>query len=474
MLPILQKTKTPEKLDRVVRAFGEVLPAREFEAFTAWLCTFYPFQLEWLLEMERFAMCNKSRQIGQSHTTAGAVSIWGAFLGETTTLISIGQRESDEVLEKVKLHSEALRLLGSKWAIGKPRGEAFNFVNSGGRIIAVPSSSAGRSFSGNIFLDEYGYLENSKKVWDGAAAVTLHAGRMRVGSTPNGVGNDWHSLWSNPTQNKGWVPHEFPLQRAIADGMNVDIDACWKMAKGDPRLFSQLFECKFLDGMDQYIPTELISAAEVDNLRTYEGEYYAGLDIGKTVDRTVLVVVRKKPDGHIVLSWIAGCKRTDPEKLDQLVQWAFDAFKLKRLCVDSTGLGGFPTMAMQKKHGAMRVEPVTFTLNSKEELATTMYSAFAERYVSISRPNAVIQLPPGLHPKLAQVASTFAIPEPSKQLQLDICSIRREITAAGNVRYDAPRTDAGHADSAWAFALALHACGKSPGRKQEVAPRSTL
>lgn len=416
-------------------------------------------------------MCNKSRQIGQSHTTAGAVSIWGAFLGETTTLISIGQRESDEVLEKVKLHSEALRLLGSKWAIGKPRGEAFNFVNSGGRIIAVPSSSAGRSFSGNIFLDEYGYLENSKKVWDGAAAVTLHDGRMRVGSTPNGIGNDWHGLWTNPIQNKGWLKHEFPLQRAIADGMNVDIEACWKMAKGDPRLFSQLFECKFLDGMDQYVSTDLISAAETDDLYTYDGEYFAGLDIGKTVDRTVLVVLRKRPDGQRVLAWIAGCKRTDSAMLDALVQWGFDAFKLRRLCVDSTGLGTFPVDQMQKKYGLMKIEPVVFTLNSKEDLATTLYSAFAEKTVSIAKTDKAIRLPPDLPKHLAQAASSFFIPEPAKQLHADICSIRREITSAGNVRYDAPRTDAGHADSAWAFALALHACGKSPGRKQEVTPQ---
>jgi hypothetical protein len=31
------------------------------------------------------------------------------------------------------------------------------------------------------------------------------------------------------------------------------------------------------------------------------------------------------------------------------------------------------------------------------------------------------------------------------------------VTSAGNVRYDAARTDEGHADSAWALGLALHA-----------------
>jgi len=40
----------------------------------------------------------------------------------------------------------------------------------------------------------------------------------------------------------------------------------------------------------------------------------------------------------------------------------------------------------------------------------------------------------------------------------ELASIRRIITAAGNIRYDAPRTSEGRADRAWALALALYAC----------------
>jgi hypothetical protein len=62
-------------------------------------------------------------------------------------------------------------------------------------------------------------------------------------------------------------------------------------------------------------------------------------------------------------------------------------------------------------------------------------------------------------------------PRAAERLREDICAIRREITTAGNVRYDAPHTDEGHADAAWALALALHACGKAPGKKHEIAPQ---
>lgn len=397
--------------------------------------------------------------------------MWGAFLGETTTLVSIGQREADEVLDKAEKHARALELLGSKWAVARPKGEQLRFA-SGGRIIAVPSSSGGRSFSGNVFLDEFAYLEKPAEIYDAAAAVTLHSGKLRVASTPNGVGNEFHNLCTSEKANHGWTAHEFPIERAIADGMRVDIADCWTMAKGDPRIFDQLFRCQFLDGAAQYIDSGLVNDASVDDLYAHEGEYFGGLDIGRTVDRTVLVVLRKRPDDHRLLAWVASCKRTDSDMLESLVDWAFQVFKFRRLCVDATGMGAFPAERLQKRHGKMRVEPVTFSVPVKEDLATTLYSAFAEKNLSIARTSAAIRLPHGLPGSLASLAQQWLVPRAAEQLRQDVCAIRREITSAGNVRYDAPRTEQGHADSAWALALALHACGKVQGKKTEIAPQS--
>ncbi len=447
---LLGRTKEPERVETVVRAYAQCIPAREFEVLSSWFCTFYPFQLEWLLESSRFAVDNKSRQIGMSHTTAAAVVLWGSFLGETSTLISIGQRESDELLDKAKRHATALSWLGSKWAASTERGEELRFGFSGGRIIALPSSSGGRSFSGNVVLDEFGYLEHPKTVWDGAAAVTLHDGKFRVLSTPNGVGNEFHNLWSNPKAHKGWAKHECTLERALGQGMRVDMDDCWKMAKGDPRIFDQLFNCKFLDGELQYIPSEAVDACSVDGITIGPGDFYGGLDIGRSADLTSLAIVRKREDGLRLLQFLKTCKRTDSVALDNMVDEAFARFHLKRLCVDESGLGIFPVELMQKRHGRIRVEGVTFTQQSKEALATGLYSAFTEEYVRIPKTDDAL---PGMAPGSAVA------------LRDDICSIRRIITAAGNIRYDAPHTDDGHADRAWSLALALHACAGPAGQK---------
>ncbi len=415
--------------------YRQVLPASEFDALHAWADTFWPFQRDWLLDDAPQAVCNKARQIGLSHTTSAVGVLWGAFHGELTTFISIGQLESSEVLTKAKRHAQVLRRLGSRMAALDGEGSATELrFASGGRIIALPSSG-GRSFTGNVFLDEFAFQEHEAKVWDAAAAITLLGSlKLRVASTPNGVGNEFHGLVKRAkADGSSWSLHEIPIQTAIDQGYPVDIKKCWEIAKGDQRLFDQLFNCKFLDGEQQYIPTEAIDYCAQDYPDDGQGECYAGLDIGRTSDRTELIIVRKNPAGWRAQVYSEGCKRTSYEDVERLAATAFSPmYRCARLCVDATGMGAFPAEQLQRKFGTHRVEPVMFTQAVKEELATSLYAAFTQRTCFIKRHD--------------------------QALRDDLCALRRIITTAGNIRYDAPHTDEGHADKAWALALALHGC----------------
>lgn len=168
------------------------------------------------------------------------------MFGETTTVISVGERESLEVIDKGTKHAKALQALGSQWATIE--GEKVDSLRlaSGGRVLALPSTSGGRSYSGNVLLDEFAYHTNPQKVWDGASAVVMHGYRMRVLSTPNGVGNLFHELWTDPKASSGYTKHATTIDEARADGLRVDDAECWKMARGDPRVYDQLFRCSFL------------------------------------------------------------------------------------------------------------------------------------------------------------------------------------------------------------------------------------
>jgi len=410
------------------------LPAQEFLPVTCWLSTFFGFQQNWLLDTSRFALQAKCRQIGGSHTLAACAVLWG-LLGEDTSIVSVGEREGTRVLEKVAKHAQALEKLGSKWARVTNASATRLRLASGASIDALPATSGGRGQSGNMLLDEAAYFERPEEVWDGASATVLHGYRMRVCSTPNGVGNLFHKLVTEH-EKLSYRLHRVTLAEARADGIRVDDAECWKMAHGDPRLFDQLFNCSFLDSDLQYIPSEFVSRATVETL-SQDGDVYAGLDIGETRDRTVLVLLRKKGPLKTVFH-IESHKRTDDALLDALVGKAFGFHRAKRLCADGTGLGSMPATRFQKRHGE-KFESVLFTLKSKEEMATGLYSALAEEELKL--------------PKVLQLNAE----DEAALMRLDISAVRRVVSDAGNVKYDAPRTESGHADRAWALMLALKA-----------------
>lgn len=426
------------------------LPKREFSALKAWLTTFFSYQIAWILETAIVAICNKSRQIGFSHATAAWAVLRSAFLGETTTIISIGEREAIEVLDLCRRHSDVLRELGSLWCSYTSKSEEIRFAH-GGRIIALPTSSGGRSFSGNVILDEFAKHKDADAVWAAASPVAMHGYCVRVVSTPMGVGNKFHHIWTDEKAHRGYALHSVTIDQAIEAGMVVDLDRCWSLAGGDERMFNQEYRCSFLDGSEQYIPTEWIERAIVANLeelRVWDPTYYAGLDIGLVNDLSSLATIAvNRQTNHCALqpiNWSQPIgtlcfKRTDWDEQQTEIEKRWLQYQWHRLCVDQTGLGRVPAQLLQAKFGLARVEPVDFGVKTKEALATSLFQAFADRMISI--PN-------------------------DRELVHDLCALKRTVTSTGAVRYDADRTERGHADRAWALALALLARSALPGNQR--------
>lgn len=420
--------------------YRRVLAPSDYAALFAWLSTFRPFQLDWLLELATYAICLKARQTGFSHTSAALGVLWGAFHGELTTIISVGDREAKEVLTYAKRHARVLNQLGCSLAQIVKETEREIVFASGGRIIALPGTG-GRGFSGNVIIDEYAYAAHAAKVWDAAGAVTMLGGRLRVISTPNGIGNEFEQLWTGITKGRisGWKSFLVTLDDAIAQGYPVDLAKCWTMAKGDPRIFDQWFRCKFLDNDLQYIPSDLFGKRFVDEISD-AGVAFGGLDIGEKRDRTTLAIVKRNGDKRTLVH-IESHKLTDDDLLDRLASKAINHYGCQRLALDKTGLGIFPSKRMKRTYGS-KVEQVDFNLTTKEDLATGLYDVVQTGELDLPRVymfNGEDQMP---------------------ALRDDVYAIRRIVTAAGNVRYDAPRTANGHADSAWALMLALHGAGR--------------
>jgi phage FluMu gp28-like protein len=174
---------------------------------------------------------------------------------------------------------------------------------------------------------------------------------------------------------------------------------------------------------------------ELQDFTTKEGEYYLGIDIGRSHDLTVFWLLELR--GGILLTRRVDCMGNAPfSAQERHLQKFFTLRGLRRVCIDQTGIGRQFCERAGEAFGTHRVEGITFTNGVKERLAYQLRTAFED--------------------------GTLRIPG-DEFIRADLRSVRRETTFAGNVRFAGDRGRDGHADRFWALALAIHAANGGGG-----------
>ena len=218
------------------------------------------------------------------------------------------------------------------------------------------------------------------------------------------------------------------------------------LRRGDDRVFDQLFRCKFLDGDQQYIPSEP-STALSPNTAIYDGETFGRLDIGRTNDSTTLYVVRRSLEDGLPTSRRTSSQRLCLDDIYRMVNDGFACGDSGRICVDATGMGEFlPSGSKDLRRAARRAG-----------LSPQGSKGCSPRRSTKQFAKGIIRNP-GRRPR-APRGPRFA---------------RRIVTAAGNVRYDAPTTAEGYADRGGP-SPSLSAAIRQPGNLRTVrAPSMTI
>lgn len=158
---------------------------------------------------------------------------------------------------------------------------------------------------------------------------------------------------------------------------------------------------------------------------------YVGIDIGRRKDLTVIWCLEQFEKSKYTRK-VKVLEKTPFHIQYEILSAILKHPKLRRCCIDSTGIGMQLAETAQKDFGKYRVEAVMFTNKSKEEMAYNLRTNFEDKSIFI----------PSDH-----------------DIREDLHSIRRVSTKAGNIRFDADSSEvSGHADRFWALALALIAC----------------
>ncbi len=406
----------------------------------------FAYQRAWLLDKSRFKIGMFARQTGKTFTTTLEL-VDDCFEAEAKggrtrwVILSRGERQAKEAIEEgVKKHCKAYAM-GIQIVEGEFKaesGERYTMLDvtlpGGSKITALPANpDTARGFSANVFLDEFAFHADSRKIWTALFPVISNGWKLRVTSTPNGKGNKFYELMTDKALEGVWSRHLVDIYKAVADGLPRNVDEM-RLALNDEDAWKQEFELGWLDEASAWISYELIDGVEHDAAGRPEGytggPCFVGVDIAARNDLFVIWVVEMVGD----VAWtreIITRKRIKFAEQDALLDDVFDRYHVLRCCMDQTGMGEKPVEDAKRRHGEMRVEGVLFTGPNKLTLATHGKEAFEDR--------------------------RLRIPLGDRELRADLHKLQKVTGPTGTPRFVADSDEAGHADRAWACFLALNA-----------------
>jgi phage FluMu gp28-like protein len=427
---------------------------------------FQPYQRAWINDDARTAIVEKSRRIGFTFAEAYRSVERRIKLGTDHYFASRDRDSAEEFLQDCKMFVQAAQYVAEdlgEQVIDNDRGLTafvlrFKPATEGRkppRIVALSSNpDVFRGKGGDVTLDEFAFHREPAKVLKAANASAKVLGhQLRIISTHNGQGSLFNKLITECREGKRkWSLHRVTLMDAIEQGFVERVkklpapdqaarDAFFEEIHGDVLNEDELNEeylCQPSSDQSSLLSYDLIGRCEDDRQplfdsitdlpREGDNSFSFGMDVGRKKDLSVLWGLKKMGDVyHTAL--LKEYAKMDYTSQEQQVDLLMGNPRVRRLCIDSTGIGAMLAERMHRKYGH-RVEPVNFTMQVKADLAMPLLRLFQDKLLRV----------------------------PAKpEVREDLHKVRRVVTMAGNIRFEAERDDAGHSDRFWALALAAHA-----------------
>jgi phage FluMu gp28-like protein len=407
-----------------------------------------PYQRADVESDDRFRWCCWARQTGKSFTKSLRRLLRGLQRGRMQVFLSAGERQSAELMQKVRQHCQALAIAhdyaGDRFFSGTSFRQLEIGLPNGVRIVGLPANpQTARGFTGDVLLDEFAMHAFDREIWAAMFPTILRGGgELDVASTPKGRKNVFYQLQSNEQFSQSVVT----LPQAIEQGLALDLEEV-RRSMGDEELFRQEFLCEFLDEATAFLTYEQIAACEdpglkgsgaagpVSELASWGEDLYAGVDIGRRKDLTVIWVLGRRGD-ELVTRAVYELANAPFRQQYTLLSEVLRLRRLRRCCIDAGGLGMQLAESAVEDFGAHRVEAVTFTATVKESLAGGLRIAVEEGRIRIPV---------------------------DERVRNDWHSVERSVTTGGHIRFEASRGAGSHADRFWAAALAVEAAGSGVG-----------
>ena len=385
----------------------------------------YRHQVLWLADPKRFKIANKARQTGFSTAIALEATVRTAFLGEDCLLVSASEKNAQEVLSKCSGWVDYFKRTGLELVVTSDSKSELAFSGSGKILSLAQNPSTVRGFTGNVYLDEFAHHSSDEAIYEAILPVASLGYQVSILSTPLGQSGKFYDIWSDELRFPDYSRHKVDIYGAIRGGTPIEVESIRRNM--DPDSFAQEYLCQFIDESTAFIPYDTIRGCISDYRGDGSGKNFLGFDVARKRDLSVIVVLTEI-DGKFYTKRIERMKGQTFAAQRALIERIIAEEKIDRGAVDATGMG--MQMAEELHRAHYFIEPVTFTAKDKERMAVITKRVFDNRQIQIPLDNDLITA---------------------------IHSIRKTVTPANNIRYDAEADNKGHADEFWALALALDA-----------------
>jgi hypothetical protein len=266
----------------------------------------YPFQHKIVEELNnhRFNVLRKFRQAGCT-TIAGAYSLHFTNFNKhkTVVILSKGDTESTEVLDRIKImHDELPSWI--KQPITESNKHTLKFAN-GSVIKSRPSGKqSGRSLAGSLLIiDEAAFIESIDTIWAAVYPIISTGGRAFVLSTVNGMGNWYHKIYSEALREENafnvidieWKDHpEYKKQEGFdrlyqeLENKGINVDKWEETTKLNMpfKQWLQEYECEFLGTGETYLEGSVLKRLVEEVASEYEIKYNNRMRVFKQPDPT--------------------------------------------------------------------------------------------------------------------------------------------------------------------------------------------
>lgn len=403
----------------------------------------------------------KSRQIGFTYGCSGEAFEDAVLTGENQIFISATRAQAEvfrSYIIKIARNFFDIELTGNPIVLSN--GAELHFL--------ATSANSAQSRSGNVYVDEYFWIKDFKKV---SAVVTACATQTRFHktyfSTPSAKNHPAYPFWTGDDwkgDNKSREFIEFPSDKELKDGGRVCPDKQWRyiidvetaVAMGcnlidpaelkeeySPEVYENLYMCVFVDDTASVFKFDALSKLMIDASKWQDfkpgearpfgnREVWLGYDPSRTRDNACLVVVAPP---IVAVEKFRCLERHYWRGLNfqhhvSEIEKVFKRYNVTYLGIDTTGIGGGVWDTIHALHPREAVA-IHYSNENKNRLVMKMID--------------VVE------------GNRLQLDQDMKDLPAAFMAIKRGMSGSGNMMtFKADRSEkVGHADGFWALSHAI-------------------